>query len=186
MLRRLAAPCHHDKDSSGNDHRHRQQHTHGQPAPQKSELRIRLAEKLADDARKRVDRDEAAEDQARPLQRAHPDHDRQDRKQQDAPRARPRRAGSDAAAAARHWGTPSPRARSASAGRPHNSLLMKLASRPRNSPIGPTAVVMSPSDRIEMSFLRANSITAATQPRKPPWNDMPPFHNSKNLRPDAG
>ena len=56
---------------------------------------------------------------------------------------------------------------------------MKLASRPRNNPIGPTAVVMSPSDRIEMPFLRANSITAATQPRKPPWNDMPPFHNSK-------
>jgi hypothetical protein len=55
-----------------------------------------------------------------------------------------------------------------SAGRPHSSLLMKLASRPRNSPIGPTAVVMSPSDRIEISFFRANSITAATQPRKPP------------------
>ena len=40
--------------------------------------------------------------------------------------------------------------------RPHNSPLMKLASRPRNSPIGATAVVMSPSDRIEMSLLRAN------------------------------
>ena len=32
---------------------------------------------------------------------------------------------------------------------------MKLASRPRNSPIGPTAVVMSPSDRIGRSFLPA-------------------------------
>ena len=42
----------------------------------------------------------------------------------------------DGAAAARRWETPSPRAGSGSAGRPHNSLLMKLASRPRNSPIG--------------------------------------------------
>jgi hypothetical protein len=56
---------------------------------------------------------------------------------------------------------------------------MKLASRPRNSPIGPTAVVMSPSDRIGRLFFRQNNITAATQPKKPPWNDMPPFHNSK-------
>ena len=37
-----------------------------------------------------------------------------------------------------------------------------------NTRYGPTAVVMSPSDRIEMLFLYANSITAATQPRKPP------------------
>ena len=38
---------------------------------------------------------------------------------------------------------------------------------------------MSPSDRIEMPLRRANHITAATQPRKPPWNDMPPFHSWK-------
>ena len=46
-----------------------------------------------------------------------------------------------------------------SAGRPHNSLLMKLASRPRNSPIGPTPVVISPSDRIGRSCLRQNNIS---------------------------
>ena len=62
----------------------------------------------------------------------------------------------------------------ASAGRPHNSSLMKLAMRPSISPIGPTAQVMSPSDSAEMPRQRANSSTASTQPMKPPWNDMPP------------
>ena len=68
-------------------------------------------------------------------------------------------------------------AQGTSVGRPHNSPLMKLAMRPRNSPIGPTAQVMSPSERIGMPRLRANSTTATTQPVKPPWNDMPPFHS---------
>ena len=58
---------------------------------------------------------------------------------------------------------------------------MKLAMRPRNSPIGPTAQVRSPSDRIGMPRLRANSTTASTQPMKPPWNDMPPFHSCEDL-----
>src|SRR6267378_4029725 len=44
-----------------------------------------------------------------------------------------------------------------SAGRPHNSLLMKLASRPSNSPIGPTAVVMSPSDRTEETAVKRHA-----------------------------
>src|SRR6185437_12499039 len=55
-----------------------------------------------------------------------------------------------------------------SAGRPHSSLLTKLANLPRNNPIGPTAVVMSPSERMGRLFWRQNSITAPTQPRKPP------------------
>ena len=28
---------------------------------------------------------------------------------------------------------------------------------------------------------RANSTTASTQPGKPPWNDMPPFHSCEDL-----
>src|SRR6476660_6615552 len=67
MLRRLAAPCHHDQDGPDNDHGYRQQHTHGQPAPQKSELRIGFAEKLTRNTCKTIDRDETAQDQARPL-----------------------------------------------------------------------------------------------------------------------
>ena len=41
----------------------------------------------------------------------------------------------------------------------------------------PQAQVRSPSDRIGMPRLRANSTTASTQPTKPPWNDMPPFQS---------
>ena len=72
-------------------------------------------------------------------------------------------------------------AQGTSVGRPHNSPLMKLAMRPRNRPIGPTAQVRSPSESIGMPRLRANSTTATTQPRKPPWNDMPPFHSLHDL-----
>ena len=32
-----------------------------------------------------------------------------------------------------------------------------------------------------MPRLRANSTTASTQPMKPPWNDMPPFHSCEDL-----
>ena len=48
-------------------------------------------------------------------------------------------------------------AQGTSVGRPHNSPLMKLAMRPRNSPIGATAEVRSPSDSIGMSRCSANS-----------------------------
>src|ERR1019366_1422933 len=60
------------------------QHTHGQPAPQKSELRVGLPEELADDAGKAVKRNKAAEDQARPLQGAEANYHGQDRKQHDS------------------------------------------------------------------------------------------------------
>src|SRR5688500_1017174 len=60
MLRRLAAPCPHDQDGPDNDHGYRQKHTHGQPAPQKAELRVRFTEEFAGDTCKTVDGDEAA------------------------------------------------------------------------------------------------------------------------------
>ena len=69
-------------------------------------------------------------------------------------------------------------AQGTSVGLPHSSPLMKLASRPRKMPIVPAAQVRSPSERMGMPRWRANSTTASTQPRKPPWKDMPPFHNS--------
>ena len=46
-------------------------------------------------------------------------------------------------------------------------------------PIVPAAQVRSPSERIDKPRCRANSTTASTQPAKPPWNDIPPFHSSK-------
>ena len=48
-------------------------------------------------------------------------------------------------------------AQGTSVGRPHNSPLMKLARRPRKSPIGATAVVTSPSERIGKPRRSANS-----------------------------
>src|ERR1044072_7374843 len=78
-----ASPGRYNNDRARNYHRDRQQHTHGQPAPQKAELRVRLAEMLAGDAGQAVKCDETAEDQARPLQRAEADHYGEHREQQD-------------------------------------------------------------------------------------------------------
>ena len=49
-------------------------------------------------------------------------------------------------------------AQGTSVGRPHNSPLTKLASRPRNRPIGPTAQVTSPSDSTGMPRLLREQI----------------------------
>ncbi len=104
-------------------------------APQEAELRRRARGRIRRTMRAmRVADREGADDQARPLQRAGADQQRQHGEQQPGLPAPPRRAGSDGAAAARRRETPSPRARRPA--RPHNSPLMKLAMRPRNSPIG--------------------------------------------------
>ena len=58
---------------------------------------------------------------------------------------------------------------------------MKLAMRPRNSPMVPTAQVTSPSERIGMPRLQREQHHRGEQPRKPPWNDMPPFHSCERL-----
>ena len=165
-----------DEADAGEKQRHRQQLSHRGTAPQEAELRVGLAEEFAERARQRIADGKAADDQTRPLQRAGA-HQQCEHDQQHSLPALPRRAGSDGAAAARRPETPSPRARRL--GGPTSSPLMKLAMRPRNRPIGPTAQVRSPSERIGMPRLSANSTTATTQPVKPPWNDMPPFHSCK-------
>src|SRR5690348_12690858 len=83
-IRFLAAPSHYNKYYPDNYHRQRQQHSHGETAPQESELRVGLAEVLAGDAGQSINQNEAAEDQPGALQRAEADHQRQHREQQDA------------------------------------------------------------------------------------------------------
>src|SRR4029077_505921 len=57
-----------------------EQHSHRQSAPEKAELRIGLAEKLADDAGNTITERKAPRDDARPLERAeadqHVEHDK--------------------------------------------------------------------------------------------------------------
>ena len=48
LRHRFAAPRRHDQDDAGEHQRQRQQHAHGEPAPEKAELRIGLAEKFAE------------------------------------------------------------------------------------------------------------------------------------------
>src|ERR1700759_5473030 len=80
--RRFASPGRYNNDRAHNYHRDRQQRTHGDAAPEKAELRVGFAEMLAGDAGQAIKRDETAEDQARPFQRAEADHHRQNDKQQ--------------------------------------------------------------------------------------------------------
>src|SRR5256885_110605 len=77
-------------------------------------------------------------------------------------------------------------AQGASVVRPHSSPLMKLASRTRNIPIGATAQVTSPSERIGILRRRANSTTASTQPTKPPSRVMAPEHDPEKWPPVFG
>src|SRR5437763_902566 len=67
---RRRAPCVPDEDEAREHHRQRQQHAHSQAAPQEAELRIRLAEELAEGARQAVEQREGADDQPRPLEGA--------------------------------------------------------------------------------------------------------------------
>ena len=119
---------------AGEHQRQRQQHAHGEPAPQEAELRIGLAEEFAERAREPVAEAEGAEDQARPLAARRRASAARARRTARGLRAPPRRAGSDGAAAARAPGNTM--AQGTSVVRPHSSALMKLAMRPRNSPIG--------------------------------------------------
>src|SRR5262249_38446192 len=82
LVRRFTSPRRYNNDRPRNYHWDRKQHAHGEPTPQKAELRVRLAEMLADDAGKAIERDETAEDQARPLQCAEADHHREHGEQQ--------------------------------------------------------------------------------------------------------
>ena len=56
---------------------------------------------------------------------------------------------------------------------------MKLAIRPKKSPIGAAADTASPTPRIASRFFRLKPMTPATTPRKPPWNDMPPCQTAR-------
>ncbi len=60
--------------------------------------------------------------------------------------------------------------------RPHSSPLMKLASRPKNRPIGDTMAKRSPSMNGSVLLRSEKTMVATMTPRKPPWNDMPPSH----------
>ena len=51
---------------------------------------------------------------------------------------------------------------------------MKLAMRPKNSPIGVQAAMMSPKTKGEMPRRQQNSAIAVSTPTMPPWKDMPP------------
>ena len=60
--------------------------------------------------------------------------------------------------------------------RPHSSPLMKLASRPKNRPIGVTIATRSASMKGSTLLRIAKARMATTTPSRPPWNDMPPSH----------
>ena len=65
-------------------------------------------------------------------------------------------------------------AQGTSVGRPHNSLLVKFASLPRNKPGGVAKASKSPVLSNDAFCLRQNSKAAMTTPANPPWKDMPP------------
>ena len=65
-------------------------------------------------------------------------------------------------------------AQGTSVGRPNSSPLMKLAIRPKNSPMGTAQTTISASGRKAMPRLRLNNAMARITPIAPPWNDMPP------------
>jgi len=52
--------------------------------------------------------------------------------------------------------------------RPNSSPLMKLAMRPKNSPMGAAADARSPSDSTGMPRLRPNHQIASAMPMSPP------------------
>jgi hypothetical protein len=56
---------------------------------------------------------------------------------------------------------------------------MKLASRPKNRPIGAAADTASPTGRIGRPFRPQKPTMPATTPRRPPWNDMPPCQTAR-------
>ena len=56
---------------------------------------------------------------------------------------------------------------------------MKFASRPKNSPIGTTAVVRSAKVRISSPCRRANRMMARITPAAPPWKLMPPCQTAR-------
>ena len=135
-----------DQREADRDHRQRQQLAHGQPAEQEAELDVGLAEQLGDDARDAVADQEGAGQAAFRAGRARPERaDRASPGTAARPPGRPRRAGSDGGARRRRPGTPWPRARRSAA--PQSSPLMKLASRPRNRPIGVAQAIVSPTSR---------------------------------------
>src|ERR1043166_2264155 len=59
-----------DDERAAEDHRQREQHPHGEAAPQEAELRIGFAEKFAEEAGESVKQREGPEDEAGPPQRA--------------------------------------------------------------------------------------------------------------------
>src|SRR5712692_697654 len=77
-----------DERHAGQHHGDRQEHAHGQAAPQKTELRIRLAEEFAEAARQTVEQGERAEDEARSLEGAGAHQQTQQNKQYNAFEAR--------------------------------------------------------------------------------------------------
>ena len=67
--------------------------------------------------------------------------------------------------------------------RPQSSALMKLASRPKNSPIGATAATASADlEERELPRRRAKSQAATSTPTRPPWKDMPPCQTASALQ----
>ena len=146
---------------------------------QEAEMRVRLAEQLADQPRHAVAGQERAGDEARAARgwrgaRPAPSAART----APSPPARPGRAGSDGAAPARHAGTPWPRARRVT--RPHSSPLMKFASRPKNSPIGTTAVVRSAKASMSSPCAPREQDDGEDHARAaPPWKLMPPCQTAR-------
>src|SRR5580704_12120311 len=65
---RRAPPRHQDEGDAGEHQRYRQQHSHGEALPEKSELRIGLAEQLAEYADHPVAEREGPDDVAGPFQ----------------------------------------------------------------------------------------------------------------------
>ena len=66
------------------------------------------------------------------------------------------------------------------AGRPHSSPLMKLAIRPRPSPIGTHTAIRSAKPSSGMRWRRQNRSACATAtPSTPPWKLMPPCQTAK-------
>src|SRR5580693_5889028 len=162
---RFTRQCVSEDGDAAEHQRNAQQYAHCQPAPEKAELNVGLAKQFADDARHAVAERKTSGDDAGTLQGAAAHHETEHDEEDDAfQRCFIKLAGM------RGIGPPLGKiiAHGTSLGRPHNSPLMKLAMRPRNSPIGQTAAMTSPSDSIGMPRLSANATMAMMEPATPP------------------
>src|SRR5580700_5111122 len=150
---------------TGDDERKRKDHSHRQPPPEVSELRIGLAKEFAENARRAVKNRKHAGEDSRTAQSAHLREDIKDDERQKpfeqgfviwlGWRGRPSVPGKITA-----QGT--------SVGRPQSSGRMKLAIRPRKIPIGATSEHRSSTVNAGALWRRQNRRMPISAPISPP------------------